>query len=446
MALNTSLFSFQGKMRRLPYAAAALAIFLGQYLLVVVLFQRQGAWPQDDWRFLAAPLRGLVDLPGAPPLSLSIAFALMILISWALAVLSFRRAADAGANRWIAAFSMAPVIQVGAILYLSVAPSRDPAPVPEPGARTLDWITAVQGVLAGAGLTLLSVATAALLFGSYGFGMFVLSPILIGATTAFVANRKGDIGWPATERLTRYALLLGGIGLLVTALEGVVCIVLCAPLAIGMGWFGAVLGQAITLAGNRCNSLMGIALLPMVFASEAVLPAATSFVTQESIEIAAPPDAVWRSLVDMRTIATPPSLPFRWGIAYPLRGEIEGEGVGAIRRGTFSTGVALERVTEWRKDRKLAFVLFQDPPAMRELSPYRNVHAPHVQGYFRTTATSFEIVPLAAGRSRLVERTEHELRLDPVLYWMPFARWMIRENNSRVLNHIRLQAELRQAS
>jgi hypothetical protein len=32
------------------------------------------------------------------------------------------------------------------------------------------------------------------------------------------------------------------------------------------------------------------------------------------------------------------------------------------------------------------------------------------------------------------------LRLDPVLYWMPFARWIIHENNMRVLTHIRDQA------
>jgi hypothetical protein len=78
---------------------------------------------------------------------------------------------------------------------------------------------------------------------------------------------------------------------------------------------------------------------------------------------------------------------------------------------------------------------------MRELSPYAHVHAPHVAGYFRTTSTSFELLPLAGGGTRIIERTEHELKLDPVLYWLPMARWAIHENNMRVLTHSRSQAE-----
>jgi hypothetical protein len=142
----------------------------------------------------------------------------------------------------------------------------------------------------------------------------------------------------------------------------------------------------------------------------------------------------------------PLALPFRLGVAYPLGGEIIGEGVGAIRRGAFSTGTALERVTEWIPDRKLAFTVLNDVPSMQELSPYEHVHAPHVIGYFRTRTTSFEILPRGSGRSEIVEQTSHELRLDPVFYWLPLARWIVHENNARVLAHIRREAERRVAA
>jgi hypothetical protein len=143
----------------------------------------------------------------------------------------------------------------------------------------------------------------------------------------------------------------------------------------------------------------------------------------------------------METIQVPPPPPFRLGIAYPLGGEIIGDGVGAVRRGEFSTGIALERVTEWIPNRKLAFTVVEDVPAMRELSPYRQVHAPHVVGYFRTTSTSFELSERPNGRTEIIERTSHELRLDPVLYWLPMARWVVQKNNARVLVHVRQQAE-----
>jgi len=125
----------------------------------------------------------------------------------------------------------------------------------------------------------------------------------------------------------------------------------------------------------------------------------------------------------------------------PSGGEIIGEGVGATRRGEFYTGVALERVTEWLPNRKLAFVVVVDVPSMRELSLYRHVHAPHVTGYFTSTSTSFELVPRADGGTEIIERTAHELKLEPALHWLPMARWIVALNNARVLSHIRRQAE-----
>ena len=121
-----------------------------------------------------------------------------------------------------------------------------------------------------------------------------------------------------------------------------------------------------------------------------------------------------------------------------------GEGVGALRLGEFSTGTARERVTEWEPARKLAFVVETDVPAMHELGPYAHVHAPHAIGYFRTTLTSFELFRRDDGGTDVVERSAHELRLDPVLYWLPLARYVVHANNARVLEHVRRHAESQQ--
>ncbi|HEY2034495.1 MAG TPA: DUF805 domain-containing protein [Rhizomicrobium sp.] len=438
------MFGFQGKMERAPYAAGSLGIFLAQYVLVIAIFASYAQPLITDWRFYVMPLRSLVELRNIPLAALTAALGLTLLVSWILASLAFRRATDANVSGWIAAIVVAPIFQIAAILLLCVLPSRSES---DAGAADVkpsgDWPVAVQGVLAGAALTLFAVAVGALIFGTYGFGMFVVSPFVIGATTAFLANRKGDIGRKRTFQAVVAGLALGGVGLVVGALEGIVCIVLAAPLALGAAAIGAALGRAAALSGKRSNrdSLMGLVLLPMVFGSEYMLPANTFFSTTESIDIAAAPHDVWRSIVDMGAITSPVSLPFKLGVAYPVRGDIIGTGVGAIRRGTFSTGIALERVTEWSMDRKLAFVVISDPPAMHELSPYQHVNAPHVKGYFRTTYTSFAILPLGNGRCRVIEKTRHELRLDPILYWMPFARWIIHDNNMRVLSHIQHQAE-----
>jgi hypothetical protein len=143
----------------------------------------------------------------------------------------------------------------------------------------------------------------------------------------------------------------------------------------------------------------------------------------------------------MKPISDPPAAPFRWGLAYPISGTIHAGGVGAFREGVFSTGIAYERVTEWDPGRRLAFIVLTEPPAMGELSPHRNVNAPHVDGYFRTLETGLTITPLSNGRTRLTSTTRHELHLRPAFYWLPMTRWAIHSNKLRVLTHLARQAE-----
>nr|MDQ4086886.1 hypothetical protein [Pseudomonadota bacterium] len=152
--------------------------------------------------------------------------------------------------------------------------------------------------------------------------------------------------------------------------------------------------------------------------------------------------AVWRVLTSDAPIATPPGLVGASGLAYPVRAQIIGEGVGAGRLGHFSTGTARERITAWVPGRTLAFDVLTQPPSMEEMSPYRRVHAPHVIGYFETSTTRFDLEPLPGGGTRLTARAAHVLRLDPVLYWEPLARWAIRANTARVLADLKARSEL----
>jgi hypothetical protein len=266
---------------------------------------------------------------------------------------------------------------------------------------------------------------------------------VVGATTAYLANRKHDMGVGRTMALVMVATMAGGLALVAVAVEGIICLIMAAPIGLGFAAIGALLGRGIALWTRRParETLSCVALLPLVFAGEWLLPPIATFDSHQTIAVAAPPEVVWRSLLSTDPIEGPLALPFRLGVAHPLRGEIVGEGVGAIRRGVFSTGTAIERITEWEPNRRLAFVVETDVPAMHELSPYEHVHAPHRIGYFRTTSTSFELVPRPDGGTDIVEHSAHVLRLDPVLYWLPLARWVVDENNARVLDHIRRHAE-----
>ncbi len=437
-------FSFQGRIGRVPYALGSLTAFFSQYLVVWAVYRGMKITLQLDTVFWIAPLRVLATQNFVPAALLILAFAYFLIVAWLLAVLAFRRAADANLNEALAAAAMAPTVQIPVILYLTIAPPREAsAAVPIFPRDEKNYAPAAIGVVAGIGLTLAAVAISTLVFGVYGYGLFVVSPFVIGATTGYFANRKTDVGAGRTMRLVIAATLLGGVALVLVALEGIICILLTSPLAGGIALVGGMLGRGIALTGKRsANQIVpGFALLPLVFALEHLFAVPTHFDTQQAIIVNAPAGIVWNAILHMDRIDEPLALPFRFGVAYPIRGDVLGEGVGAIRHGEFSTGVAVERVTEWVENRKLAFVVETDIPAMREMSPYEHVHAPHVVGYFTTSLTSFELVRHGDASVEIVLRTAHEIRLDPILYWMPMARWMVAANNARVLAHIRHQAE-----
>jgi uncharacterized membrane protein YhaH (DUF805 family) len=454
------LFSFNGRIRPLAYALASFAVYFSQYALVYLVLHVFGrpltcVWAKSfpdqmdvcRWSFLLMPLRSMAELALVSAWVLFLALVYWLMMSFVLAVLAFRRAIDADIPEWIAACAIAPIVQIPVILILCVLPSRAVSAAAEdatqPARRAIDWGTAAQGMLAGMALTLAAVALGAPVFGVYGFGLFVVSPFVIGAVTAYLANRKGDIGLRDTALVIALAAMLGGMALIVAALEGAVCIIMAGPLGIAVALLGGLLGRAVALYSRRSASqtVVCVALIPLVFATEHAFPTATAFDTQETIVVGAPADVVWNSLVHMAPLDEPLALPFRLGVAYPIGSRFVGEGVGAVRLGEFSTGTALERVTEWVPNRTLAFAVVEDVPSLREMSPYAHVHAPHVIGYFTTSFTSFELVAQGEARTLIVERTAHELRLDPIFYWLPFTRWIVHENNARVLAHIRWQSE-----
>ncbi len=336
---------------------------------------------------------------------------------------------------------MVPGVQIAAAAVMAMLPrfAWQKVDGPSPG---VDVSHIVQGVLAGVAIIVAAVLVSALAMGSYGWSLFVSTPFLVGVTTGYLANRRLLLSWGATVRLVLAAAALGTAALVALALEGVVCILLAAPLGAVAALVGGAAGRAAARAVRGSGRpLASLALLPALFAVEAALPPALPIAAHASVDVEAPPAAVWHALTGGGTITGSPGLVGAAGLAYPLRGRLLGRGVGAIRLGKFSTGTARERVTEWVPDRRLGFAVLSQPPAMEEMSPYRRVRSPHVNGYFSTAATGFTLPPLPGGRTRLSVEARHMLRIEPALYWEPLARLAIRLNLARVLGDVRQKAE-----
>jgi hypothetical protein len=444
----TSFFRFQGSISRAPYLAVSTGFLLTQYLVHGLVYASHIDAPSGFLTFmLPAPaiVLGLWIASGwqSDPLVPLLIAIVDVVIAWVLLASAIRRARTTSQSLLLACLAIVPIIQIPTILWLAGAetPGRNEVPIAR---NRVSLETALKGLIAGVVITVVLEVIGTLVFRTYGVGLFLASPFIVGCVTAYLGNRRSDIGSGATARLVLGACFLGAVGLLAVAVEGVVCLALASPLIAAMAWLGGLVGRTVALKGPGAvpgRTAMSIAVLPVCFLADFVAPPRFAFESVESVEVAATDRTVWDAVVHMGPIPTPPPAPFRWGLAYPMRGIIHGTGVGAIREGVFSTGVAYERVTEWDPPKQLSFIVLSDPPTMRELSPYRNVHAPHVSGYFRTLDARFTIVQLENGHVLLSLATRHELDLNPAFYWLPIAKWAVHTNKERVLAHFAQQAE-----
>jgi hypothetical protein len=168
---------------------------------------------------------------------------------------------------------------------------------------------------------------------------------------------------------------------------------------------------------------------------------AETYEVRTAIVVNAPPEKVWNQVVAFAEIPPPKELLFRAGIAYPIRAEISGHGVGAVRHCIFSTGPFAEPIEVWDEPRLLKFGVTANPAPLNELSPYGNIQPPHLHGYFVSKQGQFLLTALPGGRTRLEGATWYQHTMWPAAYWHLWSDYIIHRIHLRVLEHIRTQAE-----
>jgi hypothetical protein len=378
---------------------------------------------------------------------------------WIAVGMSVRRALDAGVSPWHGLWVLVPFVNLIAMLVLACLPSRPMAKtyrhidsgqqVPyEPTAVAATVKAVVGGIGVGALYATVVIQATVTLFNDYGAVLFFGTPFITGTATGYLLNLRAGRSLAATMGAAAAALLFSGVGMLLFAFEGIICILMAVPIVVPLGMVGAPVGKFLADRRRRLHTgLIGaLILLPVFAAVESRLSGAREFVATSTIDIAAPPETVWRHVVGFSKITETPEWYFRMGIACPSEARIHGEGVGAVRECIFTTGKFVEPITAWEAPRRLAFDVREQPDPMIELTPYRHIHPPHLDLAFRSLRGEFEIEPLPGGGTRLVGRTWYALDIRPHAYWTIWSDWLVERIHLRVLRHIKRLAERAQAA
>jgi hypothetical protein len=242
-------------------------------------------------------------------------------------------------------------------------------------------------------------------------------------------------------------LLVGGV-MLLFALEGVVCLLMALPLALGLGALGGLVGRVMARAQSGSGLGFAAAMFAVPFGAtlESAAPAPPTYEVVTTVDVGAPPQTVWTHVVQFGDITDPPDWYFRAGIAYPLRASIAGTGVGAVRRCEFSTGAFVEPITAWEPPTRLAFDVVDQPPPLRELSIYTKVYAPHLDGYVRSSRGEFRMSALPNGQTRLEGHTWYSVAIYPQAYWRSASEVLLHRIHRRVLDQVKRESELAAAT
>jgi hypothetical protein len=286
-----------------------------------------------------------------------------------------------------------------------------------------------------AGLGLMMIRT-----GTYGLTLFVALPVAVGAFGSWIIQPE-TAGKAATAGIV--ANLIASLAFLALGFEGIICIAMALPLAVPLGALGGWLVYGSARKRTLANGTAILALLPLSVGMLGFDIAAKPdvFRVHSSIEIAAPPERVWKHVVTFSTLPPPDEWYFKTGIAYPMRARIEGTGPGAVRYCEFSTGPFVEPIQVWDEPRLLRFAVTQNPAPMNEWSPYANVMPRHLHGYLISKQGQFLLTPLPNGHTLLEGTTWYQHGLWPEAYWTIWSQAIIHRIHMRVLTHIKNLSE-----
>jgi uncharacterized membrane protein YhaH (DUF805 family) len=455
-----SLWRWDGKVGRAQYAAVGLiGVAIKHFVdraIATAFFGYQGQI-FNYW----APLGKAARLDHLSAIEMKFLVTLLLFsipFLWVGVGMTVQRLRDAGQPVWLVILFFVPFINLLFFLFLCALPPHKPSQesegAPWPGPHGIDRIiphskigSAALSIVVTTVLGLGFVLMGTMVIGAYGWGLFVALPFCLGMFSVLLYSYHEPREWFDCLAVALLPVALVGAGLLLIAVEGVICLLMAAPFAVALAALGGALGyviQAQHWRPKQSPAMLSIVIL-MIPASFGIERAAALrpqvFEVRTAMEVNAPPEKVWDKVVAFAEIPAPKELLFRAGIAYPIRAEISGHGVGAVRHCVFSTGPFVEPIEVWDEPRLLKFGVTANPEPLNEITPYGHIDAPHLHGYFVSEQGQFSLTARPGGRTRLEGTTWYKHTMWPAGYWRLWSDYIIHKIHLRVLEHIRVEAE-----
>ncbi len=367
-------------------------------------------------------------------------------------VLTLRRLRSAGLPLELCLLFFVPILNLIFFVVLCLLPERAVAS-PKRQVRSLlsrRPTSAFGSALAStvfvglAGMGLAAFSTDALQ--NYGWGLFVALPFAMGLVSVLIFAGESRRSFRSCLLVAILPVIFCGLCLFVAAAEGAICLIMAAPIGLGLALLGGIVGYIIV--GNHTAPISPIAMMVILVSvpftmgmEERAGDAPPLLSVTTSVVINASPEEVWPNVISFSPIPPQRDWILRTGVAYPTQARIVGQGVGAVRHCIFTTGEFIEPIEVWDEPRRLRFSVAHQPEPMEELSPYPHLKTPHLDGYLQSHEGELRLNELPGGKTLLEGTTWYTDRIWPSQYWQLWSDLVIHHIHLRVLNHIKNLSE-----
>jgi hypothetical protein len=451
----SQLWSTSGTVNRSTYALVGLVGFAVKHNIdrLIATFGFNRPWGFFNYWVPVRDVTRITRVGSQDAVFLATLVGVALPFIWVGVTMTVKRLRSAGLSANLVALFFFPVLNLLFFLVLCLLPESDPHHSGQTFEQSKNaFLSRIVprsslGSAASSVLITLPVGFATTLLGArlllnYGWGMFIALPFAMGFVAALVYSIHQRRSLKSCIGVACLSVGVLGAGLMAFALEGFFCLIMAAPLAFPLSAFGGACAYAVQKRQLRTETPVILAAL-LLFAPGvewmehiAAVPSSV-YIVRTSIDVQAPPERVWKQVVAFSEIPPPTEWMFRAGIAYPIRAEMLGSGVGAERHCVFSTGSFVEPIEIWDAPRRLKFSVTSNPPPMEEWTPYSHIEPPHLHGFLVSEGGQFLLIPLANGGTHLEGTTWYRHGLWPSGYWRAWSDAIIHRIHLRVLRHIR---------
>lgn len=274
------------------------------------------------------------------------------------------------------------------------------------------------------GLSFTSIGLIFLLSGLADLGMafFFFLPLAIGISSGMLPELKDAIAG------TLVSLVVFSVFLMVTKIEGVLCVFMATPIILLAVWIGWLIGKANRK--NKKDPKLKATLAPLLIFFGANIfeiftgnPMVHNSVSS-SIVLEATPKQVYDNIIEVDTVNVSTNFLQKIGLPIPRKCILTEEKVGGLRLCEFEEGRIVETIKELRKNEYLRM-------EVTECKLGRDRH------WLKFDEDIYKIEAISPTKTKITRTTTYDSNLKPRIYWEYMEGLTIRSEQDFVFRNLK---------